>query len=265
MTEATLRVLTWNVHSCIGTDGRLDPDRVREHVRAIDPDIAALQEVDSRRDRRDGFDLLGNCLGKDLSNHRAVVRTIRTADGDYGHMLLSRWPISTWREHDITFGSREPRSMIEATIESDLGRINVLCLHLGLGRRERQIDAFAMHVRHGMEALDFEQRQRLVRLLVDQVRATGPHVEIHLRIPLDEPPSPDNTDGRPATGDAAERAVSSKDRLRSLGGDLFLDRATQGPHSQRLHRAERGARATPRVSEPIRSHRSSLSMDFHAR
>lgn len=138
MTEATLRVLTWNVHSCIGTDGRLDPDRVREHVRAIDPDIAALQEVDSRRDRRDGFDLLGNCLGKDLSNHRAVVRTIRTADGDYGHMLLSRWPISTWREHDITFGSREPRSMIEATIESDLGRINVLCLHLGLGRRERR-------------------------------------------------------------------------------------------------------------------------------
>lgn len=134
MTRPGLRVLTWNVHSCIGTDGRLDPERVCRHIRTIDPDIAALQEVDSRRDRRDGFDLLGHCLG----DHRAEVRTVRTPDGDYGHMLLSRWPISAWREHDITFGSREPRSMIEATIESALGRINVLCLHLGLVRRERR-------------------------------------------------------------------------------------------------------------------------------
>jgi endonuclease/exonuclease/phosphatase family metal-dependent hydrolase len=137
MTAATLRVLTWNVHSCIGADRRLDPDRVRDHIRAIAPDIAALQEVDSRRDRRDGFDLLGDCLG----GHSAEVRTVRTPDGDYGHMLLSRWPITAWREHDITFGSREPRSMIEATVESDLGRINVLCTHLGLSRRERRQQA----------------------------------------------------------------------------------------------------------------------------
>ncbi len=137
MTEPALRVLTWNVHSCIGIDGRLDPERVRRHIRAIAPDIAALQEVDSRRDRRDGFDLLGASLG----NHRAEVRTVRTLDGDYGHMLLSRWPIAEWREHDISYGSREPRSMIEATIESALGRINVLCLHLGLNRRERRQQA----------------------------------------------------------------------------------------------------------------------------
>lgn len=31
--------------------------------------------------------------------------------------------------------------MIEATVESDLGRINVLCVHLGLGRRERRQQA----------------------------------------------------------------------------------------------------------------------------
>lgn len=133
MTGQTLRVLTWNVHSCIGTDGRLDPERVREHIHSIGPDIAALQEVDSRRDRRDGFDLLGSSLG-----NRAEARTIRTPDGDYGHMLLSRWPITAWRVHDISFGKRESRSMIEASIETALGRINVLATHLGLGRSERR-------------------------------------------------------------------------------------------------------------------------------
>lgn len=137
MPRQSLRVLTWNVHSCIGTDGQLNPDRVREHIRAINPDIAALQEVDSRRDGRDGFALLGNCLG----SHRAEVRTIQSPDGDYGQMLLSRWAITDWRHHDISFAGREPRALLEATIETDVGRVNVLCTHLGLGRGERRQQA----------------------------------------------------------------------------------------------------------------------------
>jgi endonuclease/exonuclease/phosphatase family metal-dependent hydrolase len=137
MSGACLRVLTWNVHSCIGTDGRLDPQRVRECIAAIDPDIAALQEVDSRRDRRDGFDLLGDCLG----GHRAEVRTIRTPDGDYGHMLLSRTQMTAWVHHDVSFRRREPRSLIEALVEFDGCTIGVLSAHFGLSRRERRTQA----------------------------------------------------------------------------------------------------------------------------
>jgi hypothetical protein len=51
-----------------------------------------------------------------------------------------------------------------------------------------KVEAFARRVRAGIDALDFEQRQKLVRLLVEQVRVTGPAVEIHLRVPLDDPP-----------------------------------------------------------------------------
>jgi site-specific DNA recombinase len=84
----------------------------------------------------------------------------------------------------------------------------------------RRIDAFADRVRQGIDTLDFEQRQRLVRLLVEQVRVTGPNVQIHLRIPLDEPPPTDGTDGPPAARAAGERTVSSQVRLRSLGGTV---------------------------------------------
>jgi endonuclease/exonuclease/phosphatase family metal-dependent hydrolase len=129
-----IRVLTWNVHSCIGTDGRFDPERVKAIIKAIDPDIAALQEVDSRRDLRDGFDLLGNTLGI----HSAEVRTVRTADRDYGHMLLSRWKIDSWTHHDISFRKREPRSLIEARVDTDAGPLSVLAAHLGLSRSERR-------------------------------------------------------------------------------------------------------------------------------
>lgn len=34
--------------------------------------------------------------------------------------------------------------------------------------------------------LDFDQRQRLVRLVIEEVKVTGWQVEIRLRIPLDE-------------------------------------------------------------------------------
>ena len=137
MAGGRIRVVTWNVHSCIGIDRRFNPERVKEFILSLAPDIAALQEVDSRRDLRDGFDLLGDCLG----SHRAAVRTIRTPDGDYGHMLLSRWEISSWTHHDITFGRREPRSLIEARIETDAGPISILATHLGLNHGERRKQA----------------------------------------------------------------------------------------------------------------------------
>ena len=41
----TLRVATYNIHRCRGLDGRTSPSRIAEVIRAIDPDIIALQEV----------------------------------------------------------------------------------------------------------------------------------------------------------------------------------------------------------------------------
>jgi DNA invertase Pin-like site-specific DNA recombinase len=88
-------------------------------------------------------------------------------------------------------------------------------------RLARRIDTFAERVRQGIDGLDFEQRQRLVRLLVEYIRVTGPKVEIHVRIPLDDGPPPEDPNGLPGRENAAERIVSSQDRLRSLGGDLI--------------------------------------------
>jgi len=135
--DGRIRVLTWNVHSCIGTDRRFDPERVKSVIKVIDPDIAALQEVDSRRDLRDGFDLLGNTLG----SHSAEVRTVRTPDRDYGHMLLSRWKIASWTHHDLSYARREPRSVIEAKIETEAGPVSFLAAHLGLSHGERRQQA----------------------------------------------------------------------------------------------------------------------------
>ncbi|HEV8201851.1 MAG TPA: endonuclease/exonuclease/phosphatase family protein, partial [Candidatus Polarisedimenticolia bacterium] len=39
-----LRVATWNVHACVGRDGRFDPERVANVIVELDADIVALQE-----------------------------------------------------------------------------------------------------------------------------------------------------------------------------------------------------------------------------
>ena len=133
MTVPGLRVATWNVHSCIGSDGKHSPERVRRLTRSMEADIVALQEVDSRPEGPDGFEELGRALGP----ANAHCRTIRTPDGDYGHMLLSRWPIRKWNIRDISVTGREPRSVIDAIVESEHGSVRVLATHLGLSRRER--------------------------------------------------------------------------------------------------------------------------------
>jgi len=43
----TLRVATYNIHRSRGLDGRTNPERIAEVIRAIDADVVALQEVRS--------------------------------------------------------------------------------------------------------------------------------------------------------------------------------------------------------------------------
>ena len=64
---------------------------------------------------------------------------------------------------------------------------------------------FATRVLDVIDTLDFDQKQTLLRLVVEEVHVTGWHVQIRLRIPLDDnpdgPPRPPNPDPVP-TGPA---------------------------------------------------------------
>jgi len=82
-------------------------------------------------------------------------------------------------------------------------------------RLQHRVEDFARRVLKASENLDFEMRQRLLRLIVEEVRVTGSQVEVRLRIPLD--------DGSDGGGSGPVRTPpsgpSSDYRLRSLGHD----------------------------------------------
>lgn len=137
-------MLTWNVHACVGGDGRFDPDRVASIVCRVAPDVVALQEVDSRARRTNSLDVFAY-LRERIGGHAAEARTIETSDGDYGHLLLSRWPIHCAAVHDITVAGREPRALIEVEAVSPNGHLRVIGAHFGLRRGERRGQTQALH------------------------------------------------------------------------------------------------------------------------
>ena len=116
-------------------------------------------------------------------------------------------------------------------------------------RLQQRVSDFARRAAIGIDKLGFQQRQQLLRLIVDHVSVTGWQVEIHLRIALDQDPGgPPRDSGRrpdyghrrhrtrPPRSDATEGPggeVSSKDGLRSLrragDGPSRWTRAACGP------------------------------------
>src|SRR5690606_38620944 len=42
----SLRIVTYNVHSCVGLDGRLSPARIARVLARCDADVIAIQELD---------------------------------------------------------------------------------------------------------------------------------------------------------------------------------------------------------------------------
>jgi endonuclease/exonuclease/phosphatase family metal-dependent hydrolase len=136
-----VRVLTWNIHRGIGRDGRYDLGPVVELVRRHDPDIVALQEIDSRGRVDDGQAAPLAFLTQSLGSHVAEARTIVAPDGHYGHALISRWPLAPPILHDLSVRRREPRFAIETTAATGSGPIHLAAVHLGLRIGERRWQA----------------------------------------------------------------------------------------------------------------------------
>jgi endonuclease/exonuclease/phosphatase family metal-dependent hydrolase len=138
--RVTVRVMTWNIHSGFGPDGRFDLARVVAAITRNHPDVVALQEVDSRQTvlpAPSAFAVLRDAVGA----HGVEAASMLTADGVYGQMVVSRWPFAATRIHDITHAPREPRRAIEVEVAAPPGRFRLIATHFGLSLAERRRQA----------------------------------------------------------------------------------------------------------------------------
>ena len=125
-----LRVLSYNIHICIGNDGKLDAERIAETIKAQKPDLVALQEVDRKTSRVKQMDQVDE-LAKLTGMNAVFGKTIDIGGGDYGVAILSRFPI---KDHKTTklpnIDNREERVALETTIQLDeKTEIRFVCTH----------------------------------------------------------------------------------------------------------------------------------------
>lgn len=134
-----LRLMTYNVHRCLGTDGRLSPDRIAEVIAAVSPDVVALQELDVARARSGGVDQPTH-IAQLLGMRHLFCATVVHDNERYGIALLAKGSLHLHREAPLPITKRrEPRSAQWATIEHQHRPLHVINTHLSLDRGERSL------------------------------------------------------------------------------------------------------------------------------
>jgi endonuclease/exonuclease/phosphatase family metal-dependent hydrolase len=135
---STLRVATYNVHRCRGLDGRTSPRRIADVIRAIEPDIIALQEVVGAGPHTTGHaEELGAQLG--MGWVMAPARHLRKAL--FGNVVLSRLPILHHAQYDLSWKTCEPRCCQRVDIAVGHHTLHLYNVHLGTAFLERRYQA----------------------------------------------------------------------------------------------------------------------------
>lgn len=134
--DSKLLLASYNVHKCVGRDGRFDPDRIAKVIREIDADIIALQEADSRFGERKGLlDL--NHIEREIGLYPVQIEGSLKAHGWHGNVILFREG-SVRDVHPVKLPGLEPRGALVSELElKNGGIIRVVAAHFGLLRHSR--------------------------------------------------------------------------------------------------------------------------------
>jgi endonuclease/exonuclease/phosphatase family metal-dependent hydrolase len=140
---ARLRVLTYNIHHGEGTDGTLDLERIARVIRAAEPDLVALQEVDQNVARTGSVDQPAE-LARLTKMHVAFGANIPLQGGKYGNAVLSRHPIAKHKNVLLPcLDEGEQRGVIVAEIDLRGGNEPLLFLATHLDSRPPEAERLA--------------------------------------------------------------------------------------------------------------------------
>ncbi len=142
-----LRIMTYNVHSCIGMDGKLDAERIARVIARARPDVVALQELDVGRSRTAGMDqahLIAHYLEMEFQFHPAL----HLEEERYGDAILTHLPQRLVKAGPlpglVNKPLLEPRGALWVAIDLHGKEVQVINTHLGLHPRERMAQVAAL-------------------------------------------------------------------------------------------------------------------------
>jgi len=151
-TPTTLRLLSYNIHHAEGLDKKLDLPRIAAVIKAANPDLVAIQEVDFKAKRTNEIDTPAE-LAKLTGLHAYFAKAMDYQGGAYGQLLLSRHELTDTKTHMLPPAEPgvEPRIMAEA--------------HVKIG--DTTIAFFGTHLDHQNDARRTKQAEEITRITAD--------------------------------------------------------------------------------------------------
>ncbi len=135
-----IRVMTYNIHGCLGMDGKISPRRVARVLGMYRPDVVALQEVDMNRPRSGRADQ-AHTIARLLEMNHYFHPSIELEEERYGNAVLSRFPLRLVQHGLLPCAppkkkQREPRSALWVELQVGTQRVQFIGTHFGLGVQE---------------------------------------------------------------------------------------------------------------------------------
>ena len=147
--KTVLRVMSYNIHSCVGIDGKHRPERIARLINRFHPDISAIQEIDAHR-LRSGEHHQAELIAEHLEFRHVFHSMLEEEKEKYGIAVFSPLPFEPVKAGLLTKAEptrfREARGAIWIRLGEDAaGRpIHFINTHFGLGRDERNRQAAAL-------------------------------------------------------------------------------------------------------------------------
>lgn len=148
-----ITILTVNLHKGFGfLNRRFILPELREAVRSVSADVVFLQEVMGEHEIHAAqipnwpaaphYEFLADTLWADYAYGRNAVYP----QGHHGNALLSKFPIQTYHNHDVTVEGRERRGLLhcELAVPGQAQPLHAICVHLGLLESHRQAQVQAL-------------------------------------------------------------------------------------------------------------------------
>src|SRR5262249_19449591 len=133
---SAFRVATYNVHGCVGADGRFAVERIAQVIRAACCDVVLLQEVGDHVGRAPTVNQ-AHALAAACEMDYVVGYTLPVGPWGYGNVVMTRGSVDGVTRIDLSVPGREPRGCLRVEISVAGLRLTVVAVHLGLDRGER--------------------------------------------------------------------------------------------------------------------------------
>ena len=137
-----IRIASYNLQKCVGLDLRRRPDRILNVIADIAAQVVVLQEADKRLAPRMA------ALPHEMAEAEGwqVVEFGQPGGslGWHGNAMLLRPGLRVIETQHIELPGLEPRGAVRADLDTDLGPLRLVGLHLGLVRRYRLLQVAAI-------------------------------------------------------------------------------------------------------------------------